>query len=314
MFMRARAILGAVILAVAVGASPLVAEPARPAAAGSGELVDWVHLLSGQHATFRAAGKQFPLQVGTPLLRSDTIEVPAGEFVVVKLHNGYVVKIDEDTTLAVSQIVSLDAPPTKESLAAQLDRVLTKEERGRSERIAGGQARLAGADSVAPQSGSPGLGGLGLRGTGTGGGGLGSIGSGLGKGSGLGSGYGSGHLGGGGGRAPSIKLAEVEVQGPLDKNLVTIITRRHQNEIRFCYETALLRNPVVAGKLVLKLIVDGQGAVTSALAASALGDPTLGACAVGRAKQWRFPAPAAGDKKPPTVVLTLPFDLAPAAN
>ena len=139
----------AVLLGLLGGAR---ADAVRPAAAGTGEAVAWVHLRGGQHVTFRAAGKQFPAQVGTPLVRTDVLEVPAGEFVVVKLRNGYVVKIDEDTTLAVSGIVSLEAPPTTESLAAQLDRVLTREERGRAERIAATQARLAGADSVAPQS------------------------------------------------------------------------------------------------------------------------------------------------------------------
>lgn len=146
-------IRAAMVTVVLLGlALPARAEVPRPAAAGTGEAVAWVHLRGGANVSFRAAGKQFPAQVGTALLRSDVLEVPAGEFVVVKLRNGYVVKIDEDTTLAVSGIVSLDAPPTSESLAAQLDRVLTREERGRAERIAATQARLAGADSVAPQS------------------------------------------------------------------------------------------------------------------------------------------------------------------
>lgn len=142
-------VVAAVLLALASGAC---ADAVRPAAAGTGEAVAWVHLRGGQNVSFRAAGKQFPAQVGTPLLRTDVLAVPAGEFVVVKLRNGYVVKIDEDTTLVVSGIVSLDAPPTSESLTSQLDRVLTREERGRAERIAATQARLAGADSVAPQS------------------------------------------------------------------------------------------------------------------------------------------------------------------
>lgn len=142
-------VVAAVLLGSAGGAR---ADAVRPAAAGAGEAVAWVHLRGGQNVTFRAAGKEFPAQVGTPLLRTDVLAVPAGEFVVVKLRNGYVVKIDEDTTLTVSGIVSLDAPPTSESLTSQLDRVLTREERGRAERIAATQARLAGAESVAPQA------------------------------------------------------------------------------------------------------------------------------------------------------------------
>lgn len=402
---KALAILGAALLGVAVAGGSAVADAPRPAAAGTGEVVAWVHLRGGEHLTFRAAGKQFPVQVGTPLLRSDTLEVPAGEFVVVKLRNGYVVKIDEDTTLSVAKIVSLDAPPTKESLTAQLDRVLTKEERGRAERIAGTQARLAGAESVAPQSSSApapeptvqptlpatpvarpksaapprplsrglvqeeqeerrdeqpprlaqreesarkppqdalrsggilsdlnkdkgglggltgssgnteaGLSGLGLRGTGSGGGGtgvgIGGIG-GIGKGSGSGYGSGSGHLGGRSGPSPVLKFGEVEVQGPLDKHLVAIIARHHQNELRLCYEKALQANPAVAGKLVLRLTLDTKGAVVSAQASGTISDPALGPCAAARAKQWLFPAPASADKKPSIAILTIPLDLAP---
>lgn len=149
---KALALTGAALLGIAGGAAR--AEELRPAGAGTGEAVAWVYLRGGSHVNVRAAGKLFPVQVGTPLLRSDQLEVPASEFVVVRLRNGYVVKIDEETTLSVAKIVSLDAPPTKESLTSQLDRVLTKEERGRAERIAGTQSRLAGADSVAPQSDS----------------------------------------------------------------------------------------------------------------------------------------------------------------
>lgn len=394
MFSKALALLGAVLLCTAVAAR---AELPRPAAAGTGEFVAWVHLRGGAHVTFRAAGKQFPAQVGTPLLRSDVVEVPAGEFVVVKLRNGYVVKIDEDTSLAVAKIVSLDAPPTQESLASQLDRVLTREERGRAERIAGTQARLAGADSVAPQSSSAppepavqpvarppatkgaarpnsppprpvsrgliqseneeaaakddiarpadareiavaprsdkgglatgglggqtgsssGLGGLGIRGTGTGGGGIGTIG-GLGSGSGIGSGsgYGSGagHLGGSSRSAASVTIGEVEVDGPLQKPLVSIIARRHQNELRYCYELALRANPAVAGKLALKLTLDGQGSVAAANVSGAVSDPQLGPCLISRAKQWKFPAPLGKDDKPTTAVLTFPLIFDKPAN
>ena len=390
MFMKALAIFPAVLLGTAVAAR---AEVVRPAEAGTGEIVAWVHLRGGAHVTFRAAGKQFPVQVGTPLVRSDVVEVPTGEFVVVKLRNGYVVKIDEDTSLAVAKIVSLDAPPTKESLAAQLDRVLTREERGRAERIAGTQARLAGAESVAPQSSaappepvapptarppatrapakpsaaasapkpvSRGLllkdseeeavneerarpsarevavpppseksvpsaqvgsslseGGLGIRGTGTGGGGtsLGTLGTlgGLGSGSGSGYGSGAGHLGGSPRPAVAVTIGEAEVEGPLSKPLATLIARRHQNELRYCYELSLQANPAAAGKLLLKLTLDPSGKVGSAEVSGAAGDPKLGLCVSSRARQWLFPAPAK-DNRPASVVLTYPLVFAKPAK
>lgn len=375
-------IVAAVLLAVSGAAC---ADEPRPVEAGTGEIVAWVHLRGGEHVTFRAAGKQFPVRIGTPLVRSDVLEVPSGEFVVVKLRNAYLVKIDEDTSLAVAKIVSLDAPPTKESLASQLDRVLTKEERGRAERIAGTQARLSGAESVAPQSASPppppaarpaasppaaqpppspraasresaapakslsrglaleesaapsappseraeqtgaaaspgGL-GLGLRGSGIGGGGtgagslggLGRIGT---RGLGQGSGYGSGGGSAAGGRAAprsAVNLGELEVRGALDKKLVTAIIKRHQSQLRYCYERALQGNPTLAGKLVLKVVVGADGAVAAVEVKETPFEPAVGACAATVARRWQFPPPASKGGAPGIVMLTVPLHFTASA-
>ena len=90
------------LAAIAIALLSLIANAARadgqrPAAAGTGEAVAWVHLAAGEHVRFRAAGKEFPALVGTALVKSDELVVPPGEFVVVKLRNGYLVKIDEES-------------------------------------------------------------------------------------------------------------------------------------------------------------------------------------------------------------------------
>jgi hypothetical protein len=169
--------------------------------ASAEEPVAKVHLVGGKGVQVRPTwGAAFSPRVTQPLYRNDQIVVPANEFVVVLITgNNHLVRIDDDVTLRVRDIVLLNAPRTNESLAAQLDRMVTREERRSVERIAGTYAGLAAADAAPPQldqaAPSGGLGGLGVRGSGQGGGGvgttrgLGSIGT---SGSGGGSGYGSG--------------------------------------------------------------------------------------------------------------------------
>jgi hypothetical protein len=215
------------------------ADEPRPAGTGHEAPVAHVHMVGGRAIQIRpAAGKAFSPRVTQPLFRSDQLVVPASEFLLVHITgNNHLVRIDDDVTLRVSEIVVLNAPRTSESLAAQLDRMVTREERRSVERIAGTYAGLSAAEAAPPQSAATdreagqegglnlrgggavrpgstggGLGGLGVRGTGQGGGGVGSgpglgnIGTiGRGGGSGSGSSYGSGA--GAGARKESAKGA-----------------------------------------------------------------------------------------------------------
>lgn len=135
-------------LCLGLFADVAAAEVTRPPGAGTGAVVGKVHLLGGTGSRIRAGGKSFSASVGLPLLASDEMVVPIGEFLLVALSNGHLVRIDEDLTMKVSEIVLLGVPPTKESLVAQLDRLLTKKERAQSERISGVQARRRGGDEM----------------------------------------------------------------------------------------------------------------------------------------------------------------------
>src|SRR4051812_47609186 len=111
------------------------AEVQRPPGAEAGTAVAHVHLLGGSGSQVRSKGQTFAAAVGLPLIQSDELVVPMGEFVLVALGNGHLVRIDEDITLRVGEIVLLGVPATRESLTAQLDRLVTREERARFERI-----------------------------------------------------------------------------------------------------------------------------------------------------------------------------------
>jgi hypothetical protein len=126
----------------------------RPEGAGTGETVGHVYLVQGDATVKAANGHAFQAASGLPLLRTDEITAPSGGFVVLRLRNDYLVRIDEELALTVTDIVLLEAAKATEGFEQQLNRLLTKKEREKQkkgERIAGWHARLTGAQTVPPE-------------------------------------------------------------------------------------------------------------------------------------------------------------------
>jgi TonB family protein len=155
---------------------------------------------------------------------------------------------------------------------------------------------------------SNGLGGM------SGSGGLGSRGSGAG-----GGGYGIGL--GGMGVVIEGKLGKKEVvstspgtpvvMGSLSKEVIQKVIKRHNNEIRYCYESELQRAPTLSGKVSVMFEIDANGAVVSSkLASSTLNNAAVEACILTKILRWKFPEPTGGG----TVKITYPWTFAnPAA-
>jgi len=106
----------------------------RPAGAGQGKTEATVLIASGKPQampTIRAmTGVAFAAQGGVPLLRTDTMQVPEGAFLVLELtDNHVVVRVDEDLTMRVGDLALLGAPAPSASVSDQLDRLLTSEDR-----------------------------------------------------------------------------------------------------------------------------------------------------------------------------------------
>ncbi len=150
-----------------------------------------------------------------------------------------------------------------------------------------------------------GFGGLGLRGTGRGGGGtgegtiglgnLGTIGHGAGGGTGSGYGRGAGGFRGRGARVPRIRQGTAEVRGSLSKEVIRRVVRRHINEVKFCYEQELNKNPDLEGRVVVKFIIAASGAVQSAVvASSSIHNSRVENCVVQAVRRWTFPKPEGG--------------------
>ncbi len=161
-----------------------------------------------------------------------------------------------------------------------------------------------------------GYGGLGVNGTGRGGGGtgegtiglgaLGTIGHGAGGGTGSGYGRGAGGLGGRRGRVPNIRSGAAMVKGSLSKEVIRRIVHRHINEVKFCYERELASRPDLQGRVSIKFIIMGTGAVQmAAVAESTIGNPTVENCIAEAVRRWTFPQPEGGG----IVIVTYPFEL-----
>jgi hypothetical protein len=156
------------------------------------------------------------------------------------------------------------------------------------------------------------LGGLAM---GMGGIGLGTLdpGVGIGTGPGIGStgalGSGSSRgFGSGGKRVPHVRPAKAHVKGSLDKDIIRRIVRAHINEVRYCYNQGLARDPTLAGKVSINFTIGPTGSVPVTMVAnSTIKDEAVSNCIAKAVKRWTFPKPIGGG----VVVVTYPFVLEP---
>jgi TonB family protein len=177
---------------------------------------------------------------------------------------------------------------------------------------------------IASNAGSGwGLGGLGVKGTGRGGGGEGQGTLGLGGplattgrfggtgGPDYGRGHGIGELATRKAHPPETILGIGDVRGTLDKEIIRRIVRRHLNEVKFCYQEALLRQPALEGRLVTQFSIAPSGRVLAAVVqSSTLKAVAVESCVVDAIKRWEFPAPERGG----LAMVSYPFTFAPAGG
>ncbi len=90
----------------------------------------------------------------------------------------------------------------------------------------------------------------------------------------------------------------------LTKDEVGEVIHRHLSEVRYCYESAMIRTPDIEGKLMTNFTINGQGVVKIAeVKSSTLPDPRLDDCIIRRLATWKFPKPRGGVD----VAVTYPF-------
>ncbi len=94
--------------------------------------------------------------------------------------------------------------------------------------------------------------------------------------------------------------------GGLEKSQIQSVIRAHTAEIRGCYNKSLLKDPKLAGKVVVKFTIAADGSVSESVSSKSDVSEALTGCIVDTAKTWRFPAP--GEQ----VVVSYPFVLKPS--
>ncbi|MFI5309094.1 MAG: AgmX/PglI C-terminal domain-containing protein [Polyangiales bacterium] len=147
--------------------------------------------------------------------------------------------------------------------------------------------------------------GLSTRGSGPGGGGqgtgvtfgAGNLGTAVagGKGPGRGGkGLGDGH----GAREAQLSLGAegAHVSGFLSPEQINRVVQANRAAIKYCFETALQRQPNLQGAITAGWRIDRKGLVTTVrVAKSTLGDPGVEGCILRQIKRWKFPEPDGGE-------------------
>lgn len=107
----------------------------------------------------------------------------------------------------------------------------------------------------------------------------------------------------------------VGVTGSVDREVVAKVINSNLAGVSGCYERALLRSPVIAGRLVVEWQLSKAGGVTSSRTkSSTVQNPALEACVLAVSRAWRFPQTSSGG------TVTFPFifrsadELAPATS
>ncbi len=123
-------------------------------------------------------------------------------------------------------------------------------------------------------------------------------GEGGGAGGGTGVGYGKGQRAGVTGQGKSFVSMDTPgaaVDEGLTKDEVGEVIHRHLSEVRYCYESAMIRTPDIEGKLMVAFVIGSGGAVRTAdVQQSTLPDPRLDDCIIRRLMTWKFPQPRGG--------------------
>lgn len=98
-----------------------------------------------------------------------------------------------------------------------------------------------------------------------------------------------------GGKFVSTDIAGATVEEGLTRDEVGAVIHKHMSEIRYCYESSLLRMPSVEGKLLVGFTIGANGMVkANEIKSSTLPDPRLDDCVIRRLVTWKFPLPKGG--------------------
>ena len=94
------------------------------------------------------------------------------------------------------------------------------------------------------------------------------------------------------------------ILGSLDKSLIDTVIRKNMNQLRYCYQRELTKNPGLEGKIIVKFTIAPDGSVSrSGIKTSSMGNSDVETCLTERFKRFKFPEPKGGG----VVIVSYPF-------
>lgn len=97
---------------------------------------------------------------------------------------------------------------------------------------------------------------------------------------------------------------EPVIMGGLDKSLIDAVVKRHMNQVRYCYQRELSRDPDLSGKVTVQFVIARDGSVSKAkIKSSSLGSEAVESCITDRFLRLDFPEPSGGG----IVIVSYPF-------
>jgi hypothetical protein len=108
-------------------------------------------------------------------------------------------------------------------------------------------------------------------------------------------------------KGPGVRIISgATVNGTLSKEQIRRVVHRNIGQIKHCYEKHLLARPDLEGRVTVKFIINGQGAVmTPAIASSTVAHMGTEQCIASAVGRWTFPQPQGGG----IVIVSYPFKL-----
>jgi outer membrane biosynthesis protein TonB len=95
----------------------------------------------------------------------------------------------------------------------------------------------------------------------------------------------------------------VKIQGGMSREMVKRVIDQHLEEITYCYETALMSNPSIMGRIVFEWKIRMDGSVGQVhIVASSINSHDVHNCIKAAIKSWQFPKPMGTE-----VVVSYPF-------
>ncbi len=107
-----------------------------------------------------------------------------------------------------------------------------------------------------------------------------------------------------GGGEPVVYVGATDVSGELDKETVRRYIQTKMDQVRWCYQQEVQKNPDLAGQVKIEWIILPTGKVTAVrVGVSSLSNLAVEQCLVSRVATWQFPSPKGGG----TVKVSYPF-------